>query len=107
MRAGQLRHLIILQKPTTVKGSMGEELITYVDEIKNVPAFIEPLTGGEYFAAKRLQEIITIKIIIRYMTKVFDSTWRIKWGDKIYLIDTIINVNQMNKELIIMCKETK
>jgi len=107
MRAGQLRHLIIIQKPTTTKGSMGEELITYVDEIKNVPAAIEPLTGGEYLAAKQIQEEVTTRIRIRYFSNSIDSAWRIKWGDRIYKIASIINVGEMNKEIMFMCEEIK
>lgn len=107
MRSGQLRHLIILQKPTTVKGSMGEELITYVDEIKNVPASIKPLTGREYLAARQTQEEVTTQIKTRYFSNSIDGSWRIKWGSRIYKIASVMNVGEMNKELMFMCEEIK
>jgi len=107
MQAGQLRHTIIFQVPTTTTGSSGEELITYVDTIKNVPAAIEPLTGREYLAAKQIQEEVTTRITIRYFSNSIDGTWRIKWGDRIYKIKSVINTIELNRELIFMCEEIK
>lgn len=103
MRIGTLRHRITIQNKTTIKDTVGQEKETWVD-LATVWASIEPLKGREYFAAHAVNAENTIKIRIRYYPGL-KPTHRIKYGTRIFDIQSVINVDERNIEMILMCVE--
>ena len=67
-------------------------------------ASVEPLKGREFFAAQKENAETTVRITIRYRSGI-SPDMRIKYGDKIYEINAIIDVEERHNELQIMCQE--
>ena len=105
MRIGRLRHRLELQeKSVTGRDSFGAEQITWVTK-QIVWGSIEPLSGNEYFAAKQTQAAISHRVKIRYNSAI-NTKWRIKFGTRIFEIESIINRNERNEEQTLICSES-
>lgn len=104
MNPGQLRHRITIQhvSGTTINTS-GEEIPKYVDW-KTAWAAVEPLKGREYLEAQKLRAELTYRIKIRYMAGL-EQSMRVKFKDRIFRIESIINLNEANREVHLMCVE--
>lgn len=103
MRAGRLRHEITIQEPTATQNAVGEETLSWSD-YATVRASVEPMSGREYWNSKQVQSEITHEIRIRYYPGV-TSEMRVSWGNRVFEIESVINVNERNREMILMCKE--
>ena len=85
MRAGKLRHRIVIQEQKVVQNATtGEETKTWVDCF-NVAASIEPLSTREFIAAQAQQSEVTGRVVIRYQDGI-TSDMRIVYRDKTYRI---------------------
>lgn len=102
---GDMRTEIVLQKPTKVRDSQGNFTITWAD-MDTIWAKLEPLNSREIIQAKQAQSEINYRIIIWYRRDIkFD--WRIKLGTRYFDIDSIINVDELNTILQLLCIERK
>lgn len=104
MRAGNLRHKITIQKPTEASDGIGGMTTTW-GTFKSVRAAIWPLRGTEYIAAMQVTSEISHKIRIRYLDNV-TSKMRIKFGTRYFDIQSIINPDERDIYLEMMCRET-
>jgi len=105
MRAGTLRHKIRFDSRTESQGSDGQITITW-SEYATVRASIEPLTGREFFEARTINELFTVRIRLRYLSGL-DTDKRIVdtvTGD-IYNIQAIANQDRRNKEMEIIATQ--
>lgn len=102
MRAGRLRHKVDIQQPIEVQNAYGEAEVTWQDVVSGVWAGIEPLRGREFWAAKQFNSEIEARVIMRYRSDV-TTKMRIKHGDNEYYIASMINPNERNQELQLMC----
>lgn len=101
---GKLRHRIIIQYIDEAKtDSQGNPLENW-NVLKEVWASIEPVRGREVYDIKMVQLEVTHRIIIRYISGL-STKYRILFGDRIFNIDSIINVNERNIYLELMCIE--
>lgn len=76
IKAGRLRHRIILQKKQTTQDQVsGAEIVDWIDVAK-LWAAIEPLSAREFIAAQSIQSKISTRIIIR-RRKDIDAAMRI------------------------------
>ena len=82
---------------------MGGFIQTWVN-VAIVYASIQPVTAREQVWG--MQTIMTVShtITIRYRS-VLKASWRIKYGDRFFNIISIINVDEANDYLQIVCKE--
>lgn len=103
MKIGKLRHRVTLQEYISSKDSFGAEIETWSDTA-TVWAGIEPLSGKEYFAAQQVNAEINTKIMIRYRAGV-RSTMRVAFQNRLFEILSVINTEEKNQELILMCRE--
>lgn len=103
MQSGKLRHRLKLQSKTVTRDSYGAETIVWTEEAI-VWGSVEPISGREYFLAKQVQAETTHKIRIRYYSGL-RADWRILFGARIFEIDSIINFEERNKEMVLMCHE--
>ena len=99
MKAGDLRHRIKIQSVTITN-----DVETWADFATSVPAAIEPLKGREYWEAQKINAEQATKIRIRYRTGVL-PTMRVVWGTRIYKIEAIMNIDERNRELHLVCVE--
>jgi SPP1 family predicted phage head-tail adaptor len=103
MRAGRLRHRLILQSKTETRDSYGASVVGWSTEA-TVWGSIEPLSGREYFSQQQVQAEARVRIVIRYRSDV-DETWRIKHDGLYYNIIDPLNENTRDRMLILMCRE--
>jgi SPP1 family predicted phage head-tail adaptor len=105
MRAGKLRHKIIIQRKSTAitRGDYGEETQGWTT-FKELHAEIDPPKSREFFATGQTQAEVTTRVRIRYIPNI-EPTMRVKFGSRYMNINSIINPDERNRELIMMCNE--
>ena len=105
MRAGDLRHRIIIQPNTNTSDGMGGMTTTYPEkDWIRVWAAIWPVSATEQLATMKEIMIISHRIRIRYRSGI-KPRWRIRFSDRYFNIVSIINPNEKNELLDLMCKE--
>ena len=103
MRAGRLHKKILIESVSEVRDSRGETTQTWSTTI-TTRAAIAPLRGREYFEAHQENREVTHKIIIRYQSGITPKM-RINFNGRYFDIESIINVEERNRELNLMCVE--
>ncbi len=103
MRAGPLRCRITVEAPVETQGSDGSTVTTW-ETFAAAWATVEPLIGREYFAQQREQATISHKIRMRYQPEITHKM-RIAWGTRIFEIESVLNVGERNREIVLMCSE--
>jgi len=102
MRAGPLRHKVILQeKSVTGRDAKGGEVIDWV-EFSTVRANVVPLRGREYVAIRQAQAELQVRIEMRFLSGV-TSAMRAVHGTAIYNIADVIDVGGRRRNLELMC----
>lgn len=109
MKAGDLRHYITIQAPTTTQNTYGEKSIIWTSN-KKVWGAVWPLRGDDYLAARGLQASITHRIRIRYTTlmattEISPNNARISFDGRIFNLQSAINVDERSIYLDLMCGE--
>ena len=105
MRAGLLRHRVSLQHRAIARNSWGDETNTW-NTYDTVWASIRPLSGNERAAQAQAQTEISHDIRIRYH-KVVKPQHRISYGDRVFEINAVIDVEERKRELQLMCTEAQ
>lgn len=103
MRAGQLRHRIVIQQLAEGRDSAGgiaETWITFV----TLPAAVEPLKGREYFQSDQLNAEVSHRIKVRYYPGILPKM-RVSWGTRIFRVEAVLNIDERNREIQLMCTE--
>lgn len=102
LNPGELRHVITIQELSDQQNEYGEE-----DEWVNVlkaRAGIFPISGREFFAAETVNSEVSHKVIMRYVPGVRPDM-RVKFGERVFNIISVINFQEKNTELQLLCKE--
>jgi SPP1 family predicted phage head-tail adaptor len=108
MRAGRLRHRVVLQSPKGSQDSIGERTTTWTTVASSWPAAIEPLKVSEQFAAAQNHGSTTHRIHIRYDSSIaaMDGSWRVMFGARIFTLDgPPRNFDEKNTTLELLCTE--
>lgn len=105
MRAGKLRHRVTIQENNPTRDSDGAELDNW-ENVATVWAAVIPLSGQEQFVidSDQLVAQATTRIEIRYRSGL-NSKMRVTWGNHVYDIQTILEVESARRELHLLCKE--
>ena len=101
MRAGRLRNRLVLQSKTETRGAAGGVSTTWTTQA-TVWGGIHPISGKEYTAIQQTQNEATVKIVMRYQSSI-DETWRVVNGGRAYAIESIINENDRDRMMTLMC----
>lgn len=99
---GELRHKITFQRAKDGQNEYGESIGW--DNILTAKAGIYPLSGREFYAAETVNSEVTHKIKMRYTPKLTPDM-RIEFGNRHFEIESIINFQEKNVELQLLCKE--
>lgn len=105
MKIGDLRHRITFQKPLKTSDGYKGHTVKWQDVV-TVWASIEPLTGREYFYAHQIKNEVSHRVRIRYRTDITNEM-RIKHGEKIFEIESIIDLKEGRQFLEILGREGK
>lgn len=103
MQSGKLRHRITIQQPTNTAGSMGQVTTTWSD-LATVWASVEPLSGSERWRAQQVQPGVSHKVTLRYLAGVTPAM-RVQHGTRYLNIDSVLNTEERNVELVLNCVE--
>ncbi len=103
MRAGRLRHRLSLQSPTFTNTSVGTVVTTW-PTAATIWGSIEPLRGREFYDSALINSDVTSRIVIRYTSDI-EPNYRIVFGTRTFLIDSIIDVEERNIEMHLMVIE--
>lgn len=103
MKAGTLRHRVVIQEKDPTQDEYGEEVPTWSD-VDTVWAAVEPLAGREFLETQRVGAEVTTRIRIRYRDGIVPKM-RVVWGDHVYDIKAVIHVEERQREIHLMCKE--
>jgi len=103
MKAGDLRHRVTIQRNEPVTDSFGTETEQWVDVV-TVWASVEPLSGREFFQSQKENAETTVRIKMRYRSGI-TSDKRVKFGDNVYEINAVIDIDERHIELHLMCRE--
>lgn len=103
MRAGQLRHQIVIQTPASTADGMGGSTVVW-SELFKTRAAIWPTSSKERIDSMKLELEVTHKIRMRYRSG-FTSKNRIKFGDRIFNIVSRIVPDERNIMIDLLCTE--
>ncbi|MBE6959960.1 MAG: head-tail adaptor protein [Ruminococcaceae bacterium] len=102
MNVGKMRHRITFQRPTEEKDFLSGYKDDWFD-VCTVWAQISPVSGKEYFSQVR-ETSVSHKIYCRYRPGITPRL-RIKFKDRIFRIISVLNWDERNEGLTIMCEE--
>lgn len=100
---GRLRHQIVIESKTLAGDGMGGGTATWTT-FATVRAAIEPISGSEYIAAQQMQTKVTHRIRLRYLANV-TAAMRVKFGTRIFQIESILTFNEVKRDMQLMCSE--
>lgn len=107
--AGKLRQRITIQQPNdTTQNTFGEVVLTDDSNWTTVDtlwAEIETLTGRELYAAQRIAAEATHKVTLRYYPGIIPKQ-RVLFGTRIFDVNAVLNIEERNIELHLLCKES-
>lgn len=103
MRAGRLRHRLILQSKSESRDAYGAAIIRWSAQ-DTVWGAVEPLSGKEYFSQQAVQSESKVRIVIRYHSSITES-WRVSHNGLYYDVLNVLNENTRDRMLILMCSE--
>lgn len=103
MRAGELRHRVTIQRKAATQNASGEEVPTWAD-VATVWAAIEPLQGREFLEAQREGAELTTRIRMRHTVGIAPEM-RATEGSHAWDILSVVNSEERDRELVLMCRE--
>lgn len=102
MQSGKLDQRVTIEKYSYTTGPIGQVIVTWTP-LAEVWAAVEPLNGREFYAAAMTVAQVETRIRIRYRADL-SVTDRIRHGDTLHDIQSIINPRSGDRELVLMCK---
>lgn len=103
IKAGDLRHRITIQERVKVSDNMGSYTIVYSDVV-SVWAALWPVSAKEQISSDKIEMSTIRRIRIRYYSDL-DSSMRIEFGTRHFNIVSIINPDEKNEMLDLICEE--
>jgi SPP1 family predicted phage head-tail adaptor len=103
MRAGRLRHRVSIQAPSETLDDFGEADLSWATD-STVWASIEPISGNERFSSDQVTAELTHRVFIRYLTGLTPRK-RLLFGSRVFQIQSILNKDEKNEQLELLCRE--
>lgn len=108
MEAGKLRHRVVIEKNTPSLDAYGQPVPGWPPGGGAVFALrwasVEPLRGRELFTAQQVKPDVTHRVRLRWL-KGLTTAMRIRHAGRYLNIDSIINRDERNIELELICHE--
>lgn len=107
MRAGRLRHRVTLQTRSTAKDAYGHPVQSSSGwtNVSTHWARIQPLNGTERNTADLVKGGISHLVTVRASTA-FNPSRRLLFGSRIFNIESALQMDEIDHEMQIACKET-
>jgi len=98
-----LRNRLLIQRLVKASDGEGGWTETWLD-VATLPAFVEPVSGGEFFQGMRLEAHLTHKAVVRFYSGL-DATMRAKLGDRLFNIRSVMDVEERHRWHVLMMEE--
>ena len=96
--AGSLCHSVIVERVSTVQDDAGQPVANWLP-VRTTRASIEAVTGREVFHNQQLASQLTHTIKMRWSPVVIAPGMRVRFGIKLYEIQSVENVSERNRVL--------
>ncbi len=106
IRAGKLRHRVIIQEKGTTKGTRGQRTDSWTPVGDPIWSEVVTLSGSEREQARQIYASATDTVRIRYRSDITTEN-RIKFGTRILNIGRLDNIDQRNIEIVLFCGEDR
>lgn len=106
MNPGDLRNKITIKVQPTDQDSYGgkiEDTALWNDFITCFAAIL-PIAGREFFIVQQVNATVTTRIKIRYISAITPGM-RVVFGEKVYDIKSVLDIEERHKEIHLMCEE--
>lgn len=103
MRAGKLRHPIVIQQASESNNSIGEPIATWTTYAERRASIANP-GGGESFGNHQINAEANLNFTLRHLSGV-TTKMRVSFDSRVFDILAIRNPMERNKTLILECKE--
>jgi SPP1 family predicted phage head-tail adaptor len=111
MKAGKLRHRATLQQNTPTQNAAGQFLPSWTNVLggsNQVWCEVLPASGREFEKYRQMVAELTHTVRMRYMPNALPTEkMRFLYGSRVLNIQSAVNVDERNKEMICLCVETK
>jgi SPP1 family predicted phage head-tail adaptor len=97
------RHLVVIETPANTLNDYGENVQTWSTFV-TVFGAIQGIAGREFIIANNKNAEMDYRIFTEFVEDV-KPTMRVKFGARIFAIVSVINVDELNRELQLLCKE--
>lgn len=103
---GRLRRKITIQQITETRDAYGEPIKTWTT-LLNTRAAIEPLMGREFWESQQHNAEKNVRFRIRHSktAETITPKMRISWDSRTFDIQSVVNVYERNREIILMAVE--
>ena len=107
LAAGSLRQRITIERPEFAQDTItGETTRTWVELASNVPASVQPVSGGEFIAAAKAESRITARIKVRFRPDL-NAAMRVRHGATVYAIQAVLPDPNTGREWLTLLVESK
>jgi SPP1 family predicted phage head-tail adaptor len=103
IEAGKYRHVVDIQQRQFGGNEYGETTQDWTT-IYTTKAGINPVSGNEFYRVQEVNAEITHKVYLRYLPNITPDM-RILFNGRQLMITSIVNYQERNLELKLMCKE--
>lgn len=103
LQVGELSHRLTLQFEERSEDGYGGHIPVWND-VGQVWASVQPISGQEALVARQLQDTVTHKVRMRWRPNV-RAAMRLKWGARIFNIREVRNIDERNTWLELRCEE--
>lgn len=103
MKAGELRHKVTIQRVSQTLDS-SRQTVDLWTKLAEVWAAVEPLSGRELLNAQQIQPDVTHRVRIRHRDDVTPKM-RVQHESRSLNIESVINLNERDRELHLLCRE--
>lgn len=103
MRAGRLRHRVTIEQVSEDVDSAGGPIKEWTS-INTVWANVRPVRGREFSGAAQVTAEVTHRVFMRYLANL-TSADRLVFEGRVFDIESVINIDERNVELEILCTE--
>lgn len=103
VRAGRLKHRVSIQTQSTTLDNYGEATGSWTTD-DTVWAAVEPVNGSEKDIGEGMASVVSHRVILRYFSGLTSKS-RLLFGSRVLGIESIINHEERNEYMKLLCKE--
>ena len=106
LHAGRLRHRVTIQGYTETRDAVGTKVKTWTNLacVPKVWGMVLPLSSREIVEGDQTDSRITHRIIIRHRDDI-NHTTRFLFKNRVFNVESVLNVEERDKLLIVLCSE--